>query len=780
MKKHSVFIVLFSILTFSFTACYAQTAPKFDKTLSVSGLKDSVIVRRDERSIPYIEAKNEADLYFAQGYVTAGDRLWQMDSLRRVARGQTAEIFGKQALNEDMRWRRFGFSQIAEETLKVMNPNLKNALENYARGVNAYIATLDKDKLPIEFQILQYQPTEWKTTDTIVIGKILADGLSTTWYQDVNLANMKKSLPPEKFEQITNQVTEYDVVLFGKDKPKVKSKTASVNIGSELNKFVAEDFLIRKKSLERTGFYAEELAASNNWVISGKGTFDGNSLLANDPHLRATAPGIWYLSHLSTPDMKVSGVTFPGVPGVVLGHNEFIAWGATNVGPDVQDVYLEEFNDKGEYKTAKGWEKPAIRKEIIKVRTSVAKTDTVDEVLEVIETKNGVVFNNSGEQKLSLKWTARNSVNEEFEAFILLNKAKNWDEFRESLKNYGGATQNFVYSDVKGNIGWQVAGQIPLRRDGDGSMPYDGSTNKGDWIGSIPFDELPRLYNPPSGFIVTANQRIVGTDYKYPQMTRQIAPPWRAKRIVELINSNKKISMNDVSDIQHDVFNFPLSEFAREIVKRKAASIETLTILKGWDGKMNADSVGATIVDGINNCVGNKIANDNKPASSYLIIQNILPYAIPKDDKLWLPKNFTNWDELLKVCDTETNAKLADVKGFGADSSNWKWGDYNTADFFHPLSPALFVGEQFKASFTGVGGSSQTPNVGQNVSMRFIAKPANWDETRHVIPLGQSGNPQSSHWKDQFEYWRTGKAVVFPFTNEAVMKAAKETVLMVK
>ncbi len=780
MKKYSALIILFSILTFSLTACYAQTAPKFDKKLSVAGLKEDVIVRRDERSIPYIEANNDADLYFAQGFVTASDRLWQMDLYRRVARGRLAELFGKQVLNEDKRWRRFGFAEIAEENLKRMNPGLKNALENYARGVNAYISTLDKKTLPIEFQILQFQPEEWKATDTIVIGKILTDGLSTTWYQDVSRASLKQKLSKEKFDQLYRKETEYDVVLFGKDKQKAKAKTASVAINAELEKFIADEIQTRKNSLQRIGFFAEELAASNNWVISGKRTADGNAILANDPHLQATAPGIWYLSHLSSPGMRVSGVTFPGVPGVVLGHNEFIAWGATNVGPDVQDVYIEEFNDKGEYKSPAGFKQPTIRKEIIKVRGNLLKPDTIDEVLKVVETGNGVIFNETADQKLALKWTARNPANGEFEAFLLLNKAKNWKEFNDSLKTYGGASQNFVYADVKGNIGWHVAGQIPIRRTGEGEMPYDGTKKDGDWTGSIAYDELPNLYNPASGLIVTANQRIVGTDYKYQQMTRQFAAPWRAKRITDLIMSNKKISMNDVSDIQHDVFSFPLSEFAREIIKRKAVSAETLKILEGWDGKMDADSVGATIANGINECVVNIVANENTPASTYLIGQNILPYAIPKNDNLWLPNQYKDWDEVLKSCDSQTTATLSKRNGFGENSANWKWGIYNPADFNHPLAAVPLIGGQFKLSFTNVGGSGQAPNVGENVSMRFIAKPANWDETRHVIPLGQSGDPKSKHWKDQFDYWNTGKPAIFPFTKEAVIKAAKETVLMTK
>ena len=781
MKNHLLLFAIFSLLTFSFTACYAQAVPKIDETLAVSGLKENVIVRRDKRSIPYIEAKNDSDLYFAQGYETARDRLWQMDLYRRVARGRLAELFGKQVLNEDKRWRKFGFSEIAEKSLKVISPDLRKALEDYARGVNAYIASVDKKQLPVEFQILQYEPEEWRATDTIVIGKILADGRSTTWWQDLNRVALKK-LPAAKYDSITNKVSPRDVVLFGKDTIKVRentrSNTASFQPSDEIDEFVAEARKIRKSSLERIGFYAERLAASNNWVISGKRTADGNPILANDPHLRASAPGIWYLAHLSSPGMRVSGVTFPGVPGIILGHNQFIAWGATNVGPDVQDLYFEEFNEQGEYKTPDGWKKPVIRKEEVKFRPNPLSPKTESETLEVIETRNGVIYREVNGKKLALKWTARIPEFQEFEAFFKLNRAQDWKGFKKSLETYGGAAQNFVFADTKGNIGWHVGGKIPIRRQGEGEVPYDGVTKNGDWVSYIPFNELPNLYNPESGFIVTANQRIVGTDYKYQQLTRQFAAPWRARRIYDLIESKPKITIEDVAEIQHDSYNIPASEFAKEIVKRKAASPETIALIKGWNGRMTANSVAATIVTEINRCVGNEVASQNKPAGNWAIRNAILPRALPENDKLWLPKAYANWDALLKTCETKSLKRLGNLKRLGKDKSGWTWGKYNTSDFSHPLAVAPLIGGQFKASFTNVDGSGQTPNVGKSVSMRFIAKPANWDETRHVIPLGQSGDPQSKHWKDQFESWRTGNSSVFPFSVEAVADNTEKAILL--
>ena len=780
ITRNLVWLVTLTMLVCG--ACYAKTAGEFDKVLDVSGLKENVVVRRDARSIPYIEAKNQSDLYFAQGFETARDRLWQMDLFRRVARGRLAELFGKAVLNEDKRWRRFGFSGIADESLKVMDSGLRKALGDYARGVNAYIATLDKKNLPVEFQILQYEPEPWKPTDTIVIGKILADGLSATWWKDLNRLGLQK-LSKAKYEALINITTPSDLVLYGEDTKKARgaksrSKRFAVEFTLGLREFIADARQTRKNSLERIGFYAKRLAASNNWVISGKHTADGKAILANDPHLPASAPGIWYLAHLSTPTMRVSGVTIPGVPGVVLGHNESIAWGATNVGPDVQDVYFEEFNAKGEYKTPNGWKKPKIRKELIKFRPNPISPKMESETLEVVETRNGVVIQERKGKKIALKWTARNPVNQEFEVFFLLNSAKNWKGFKNALKTYGGASQNFVYADTKGNIGWHVGGKIPIRRKGEGAFPYEGATSDGDWVGYIPFAELPHLYNPKNGFIVTANQRIVGTDYKYQQITRQIAGPWRARRLYDLITSKSKITMDDVGKMQHDSFNIPLTMFVAEIIKRNAATPETLAKLKSWNGRMTADSVTATIANQISRCVGGTIARENKPASQWQIRQSILHWAIANNDKLWLPKRFSTWAAFIKSCEIEGIKQLSKMKRMGTNPSDWRWGKFRSASFRHPLATVPFIGGQFKASFTNVDGSGQSPNIGANVSMRFIAKPANWDKTRHVVPLGQSGNPKSPHWKDQFESWRTGKSEVFPFSKYAVRKATKNTILL--
>ena len=797
MKNKIKYIWLLIAVLLTSSACLAQ-APV--ESISASGLRDSVTVRRDERGIAHIEAKNEADLYFAQGYVTAQDRLWQMDLYRRVARGETAEIFGKTILEEDKRWRKFGFARIAEENVKNTAPENRAALDAYAAGVNAYIAALNEKTLPVEFQILQYRPRPWTAADSIVISKIFDDALSNTWRMDLMKASLM-DLPKEKRDLIFNPSSPLDVLLIGKDSDEARRQGDAETLRQDeklrLSEDIAasahphvwlsllkEDEIRRRRSLERIGFYAEDLAASNNWVIGGKRTVDGKPLLANDPHLRAAQPSIWYLINLSAPDLKVAGVTTAGIPGVIIGHNENIAWGNTNVGPDVQDLYVETFNAEGKYKTPTGWETPIVRREEIKFRPNPLSAETQTEILEVTTTRNGVIILEEGGKKYALKWTAFDTKNDSITMLARLGKAKNWTDFLDALKLWSGAMQNFVFADVKGNIGWVAAGKVPLRKTGDGSLPYDGASGDGDWTGFIPFDELPQLYNPPENFIMTANQRTVGKSYKYHDLIARAHTVSRAKRLQDLLNANQKVSINDVRDYQFDTFSVINSRFAREVVNLKAASEETLKLLAAWDGRMNRDSKAALVADAMRSAFRNKITAGNFGAHR---AKNIFfPYdpalfdrLITERPKNWLPKEFAAYVDLLKACETEAKETIG--KQSGADETKWTWGNRVKSTFPHPLAVAPLIGGQFMIDTlpqNGSGGAGASPNVGAAVSMRFIAALGDWDTTRHGITTGQSGDPKSAHWKDQLDGWYNGNTPIFPFTKSAVEKAAKQTVLL--
>ncbi|MBX3294258.1 MAG: penicillin acylase family protein [Acidobacteria bacterium] len=798
MRKSFLFGLLAAVCA---AAAFGQPARSEAR---LAGLQKEATVTRDGRSIPYIEAASEADLYFMQGYTVASDRLWQMDLLRRVARGETAEIFGRTTIEEDKRWRRYGFAAIAEATLPNLPADARAALENYARGVNAYIATLTEETTPMEFRILRYKPREWTPADTIVIGKILADALSNTWQGDLQRLALQ-GIDKQKYADLYGKTTAFDVILFGKDardgegekgrkgeeekerkgEKETRGRGDAGNSSSSVSDdfsndpvislaklsvpSVADDEEIRRRSLERVGLYAEGLAASNNWVISGKRTADGKPILANDPHLMPAAPGIWYLVHLAAPGMRVAGVTFPGVPGVVLGHNEHFAWGATNVGPDVQDLYLVTIQD-GKIATPDGWAEPTVRKEVIKFRANPLNPELSSEELLVTETRNGPVIVERGGKSYALRWTALDPKNDDLTAFLEINRAKDWNGFKQALSKYAGAMQNFIYADTKGNIGWYAASKIPVRRKGDGSLPYDGATTEGDWVGTVPFAELPNLYNPPEGFIMTANQRIAGTDYKHQQIIRDFAPPWRARRLYDLLSKDTKATLESSEAAQFDAYNIPLAMLAKDITDLGAVGEADTKALKEWDGRMMPDSYPALLVNELRNCAANKMAASNQPVSAGAIRERVLFWAVRERTARWLPSGVSSYGDLFKACDAEAKARFA--KDYGAESSNWTWGRVVTARFPHPLAAAPLIGAQFATPNVPIRGSGQTPNVASAVSMRHIVSPGNWDTKRFVIPLGQSGDPRSPHFKDQFEAWSGAKAPVFVFSKDAVAKAA--------
>lgn len=367
-------ILLLVLFCFASSPNSGEMAPQ-QTAVQIKGIKDQVTIRRDERGIPYVEAKNDEDLYFGQGYAIAEDRLWQMDLFRRTARGELAEVLGagpnNVALEQDKLHRTYGFAQVAEAELAQASPRARAMLEAYARGVNAYAASLDPKSMPPEFQILQYNFRPWTAADSFAVVKIFFEALSDTWRLDV-MRQALSVLPAEKRAELLPEISPIDVLVVGKDTQSRATPTSAKlePVSPEALEKLAHNQAVAASALERIGLYADALAASNNWVVSGKRTVSGKPLLANDPHLRATAPSIWHMVHLSAPGVRVAGVGSAGLPGVIIGHNDRIAWGFTNVGPDVQDLYIEKFDPDNpkRYQTPSGWQDVVVRREEIKVR----------------------------------------------------------------------------------------------------------------------------------------------------------------------------------------------------------------------------------------------------------------------------------------------------------------------------------------------------------------------------------------------------------------------------
>ncbi len=802
-----VLAFLFSGPRGSFNSSAQQTSEPASatKTTLVPGLRDKVTVRRDERGIPYIEAKNDEDLYFAQGFVTASDRLWQMDLFRRNARGELAEIFGagpsNSVLEEDKRHRTLGFAQVAEAEAAQASPQVQALVGAYVKGVNAYIATLDGKSLPPEFQLLQYRPRPWTAADSLIIAKNFFEALSSTWRLDIMRESLA-DLPAEKRAGMLPETSPLDVLVVGKDDKVSAVRIAEVAGGLKLPQTSANDAAALAKdeeaearSLARLGLYAEALAASNNWVVSGKHTASGKPLLANDPHLAPSAPSIWYMVHLSAPGVRVAGVTAAGLPGVVLGHNDHIVWGFTNVSPDVQDLYLEKFDPQNanRYLTPAGWLDAKIRHEEIKVRKGFTDAATDIQTLDVTVTRHGPIVLEKEGRRYALRWTALDPKLNRGDANYALNRAHNWNEFTQALRSYIGPMQSMVYADVDGHIGYYAAGVVPIRKSGDGSIPYDGSTDAGEWTSYIPFDKLPQLYDPSSGIIVTANQRIVGRDYPY-FLTHSWAQPYRARRIFDLLTQKPKLTAEDFRAIQGDVYSIAGAKFTRESAKILRGQLtspdddrlrETIAAFERWDGRLDVDSTVGPIAAQMRIAFRTRIINaalGEARARTYgwNNFDTTLDRIISDQPADWLPKEFKSYADLLRAC--YADARQALTKTQGADESKWTWGNMVKARFAHPLASAPLVGLQFAiAPFPQSGTGAllgATVNVGASVSMRLIADPGDWDKTQHGIALGESGIPNSPHWTDQLPDWRAVAPHAFPFTESAVAKATRETTVL--
>ncbi len=811
MKTKSSHILL-TLVVVAGAAAYSFQSPRAvagqaNTTVTIPGLQNRVTVRRDERGIPYIEASNDADLYFAQGYVTASDRLWQLDVMRRTARGELAEILGagpnNTALDQDKQHRTLGFAQEVAAELALASPQTRAGLEAYARGVNAYIDSLDPKSMPPEFQILQYKPRPWTAADSLLPIKLFSESLSTTWRLDV-MREALANLPAEKRAALLPEISPLDVLVVGKDTKKLNASVANRDrrpgrnrisgpVSTELVAALANDQDVASQALERIGLYAEGLAASNNWVVSGKRTMSGKPLLANDPHLAASAPSIWYLVHLSAPGLRVAGVTAPGVPGVIIGHNDRIAWGFTNVGPDVQDLYIEKFDPANprRYLTPQGWRDAEVRHEEIKVRKGFTSSETDVVPLDVTITRHGPIILEKDSRRYALRWTALDPKANNADSTALVAHARNWKEFTAALRSFTAPTQNIVYADVDGHIGYYAAGVIPIRKSGDGSVPYDGSTDEGEWTSYIPTDKLPHLFDPPNGIIVTANQRIVGTDYPY-FLTHSWAQPYRARRIFELLNQKPRLTTDDFRNIQGDIYSIGLSSFARDIAKLLKPGLtpddqklrDTIAALESWNGELSADSAAAPVVLQMRAAFRLRILTaalgpDLIKVYGWGNFETTLDRLMTEQPKEWLPKEFSNYAELLRAC--YGDARQALTRTLGADESKWKWGEMVKVRFPHFLAAAPLIGVQFTiAPFpqNGVGSLGPTVNVGSNVSMRFIADTSDWDKAQHGITLGESGIPSNPHWKDQLEDWRNVTPRAFPFTKAAVERATKDVLIL--
>ena len=729
-----------------------KTLPDIEGKVIVKGMDEDVKVTRDEKGVPHIHAKSDADLYRAQGYVQAQDRLFQMDLSRRQASGTLSEVVGSSTIKTDKFFRTFSLRDAAKKSYDGYSKEAKQVLGWYAEGVNAYIKQAKKEgTLPYEFKVLGYEPTPWTAVDSLTIGKYMAYDLGGNWSM---LAFRHWSLANLTADQVQELMIHY---------PENAKSIIEENIENTVK--VSGQF--------DASLIPNEFNGSNNWVLSGDKTQSGKPLLADDPHLGLSTPSIWYQMHLTSPSQNVSGVIFAGIPGIILGHNDHIAWGVTNVGPDVQDLYIEIPNPDNptQFKYENKWEQAEVRKEKIKVKGE----KTID--YKVVVTRHGPIISDLAFKKekptavFSMQWTALQST-QELQAILNLDKAKNWHEFETALTDFKAPAQNFVFASTDGTIAYKANGLIPIRKRGDGQFPVPGYSADYGWKGYIDFNQLPKVVNPDSGYIATANNKVVGSGYPY-HITDFWAQPYRYERIVEMLEEKDDFTVEDMENMQLDTENLYAKEFLPnliESVKKQGKLEDVIKMMEEWDYQ-DSVSEGAPLIYNLWMIkIQQQLFKKSMPADvydmmpgKYNITDEILRQAYKGKPGEFVDKA-GGIDELVTKALQET---VKDIKeSHGEDLSNWRWGDYHQVVFKHPLSSASpILAKLLDSKKTPVSGSKVTVRaaasdktgiVNHGASWRFVADLSDLSKAYHIVGPGQSGHVRSQWYHDQVDDWVNG------------------------
>jgi penicillin amidase len=779
--------------------------PQVDGSLAIAGLKDAVTIDRGQWGRPWIRAKSLEDAVTAQGYVMAQDRLWQMDLLRRVSAGDLSEIFGGVALRFDEESRTLGMRQAAERAAADASPEIRRLLDAYARGVNENIAQRGKN-LPIEFVALGYKPRPWTPADTYLISLYMYRTLTSTWQEKLNRQWIAAKVGPDRARDLFVEDSPLDRYIWTAGSPtpqpvspKTKASAASAQ-GTDNEPPFAPIWEATRSFLARFDEQTSEIIGSNNFVVSGAHTASGKPLLANDTHLQLSAPALWYVIHLTAPGLNVEGFALPGAPLVIIGHNDRIAWGFTNSNVDVEDLYIETFDSAN----------PLLYQANGKLLTADVRHETMhvrgkpDANLDVIVTRHGpIVHRDSPEQgghAYALRWAALEPGGLDF-GFPLLGQAQNWHDFIETTRHIAGPGQNTIYADVSGNIGFTIPARIPIRAKGDGALPVPGDSDDFEWQGYIPFEELPRVLNPPEGVFATANARTVGPGYKYYLTDRQ-AGPYRTARLYELLSNRTGLTASDCNAIQNDVVSLPNRFLAGMLVKavnagrpRDSRTPQLIAKLQSWDARATADSVETSFVEYTRHALfrhllapylGDEVTKYElwEPQSVYndvwwrdkVFLENVLR----ERPAGWLPGGFASYDELLMTSADEAVAALEKQTGSG-EVAAWNWGRLHPLDMVHPLGRAGALHGIFSVGPYPQSGTVDTVRamgVGHGPAMRFVADLSNFDQSLMEIPTGESGQYGSRYYRDQFPEWFAGRGIPAPFSAPAETRVRVHTLTL--
>lgn len=756
-------------------AALRRPLPRANGSLRLPGLHAPVQVLRDHWGVPHIYAQNNDDLFMAQGYVHAQDRLWQMEFQRRLGYGQLSELFGAQAIPADRFLRTLGFGRAARAQAQHLEEPAKSVIEAYVRGINYYLSR-NRTRLPIEFGILRFKPRHWESADVLVWGKMMALSLCENWTTEILRAQLVAAVGPERAAQLDPRYPDTHPLALP------RGVTYSTNFG--------KDALQGAIDIAPFAGNTDTAQGSNAWAVAGSRTASGKPLLANDPHVGIQMPSIWYENHLNGGDYHVTGASFPGSPGIIIGHNEWIAWGVTNGMTDVQDVYVERFDpgNPHRYEHNGAWREADVFQEEIVVR---GQAEPVIE--EVRVTRHGPVISSlvSGRtatrdqpytEELALRWTALESgriVN----AVARINQARDWHSFRAALADWDTPAQNFVYADIEGHVGYALGGRLPIRAKGDGSLPVPGWNDEYDWQGTIPNDDLPHGLDLDEGQVVTANNQIADETYPY-QIGAEWLSGYRAARIRELLGQTQQHSVDSFAHIQNDVRSLPgleLAALAGRLVVVTSVQQHARDALALWDGDITPNSIGATIytrlreklldeayaeVSGVLDTVTGLGAFASLPGIGLTAraLPEVLARLVNREDD-WLPGDET-WDVVLQRAWEQTVAELQIE--FGDDVGQWQYRRFHTLTIRHPLGAVPALASVFNRGPFPTGGDADTVAMG-NLPRRTVAGPVyvgpsyrqicdlnDWDRSQSIHPAGQSGQPGSKHYADFTKHWLAG------------------------
>jgi penicillin G amidase len=771
-------ITLIGLLLMDRYSAGRQSVDAHEGTLTLAGLSAPVEILRDENSVPHIFGSSEEDVSFALGVAHAQDRLWQMELFRRVGQGRLAELLGNFALPADRFIRTLNLYGLAEKTVPHLAPETQALLDAYAAGVNSY---LDQREIPLppEFLFLAHKPEPWVPADSVVMIKLLALGLSGNATRELSRARLAEVLSSDQLAAFfppypgDGPVALPDLASLYADTPIQQAAAAIPDIGPK--------------------------GASNNWVVDGSHTASSKPLLANDPHLGMLAPSIWYLAHLAYPDRNVVGGTIAGVPSVILGRNDHIAWGYTNTGPDTQDLYVEKLNpdEADQYLTPEGYATFEERTEILKVRFGA------DETFTIRSTRNGPVlpsdFFGADElipegHVLAMSWTALTSPDLTIEAGHNITKAQNFEEFRDALRSYVAPMQNMVFANVEGEIGFIAPAQIPIRsetHETHGLLPTPGWKAENGWIGQIPFEELPQSFNPATGTIVTANNKIVSDSYPY-SITRQWDLPYRAERIEELLSTTRDHTVESFIAMQMDngsSFAARFSPLLLSMASKTTQTEGTRNLLARWDHRMDGDKAEPILFLSWMRELTRLVYEDelkdqfeSRWRFHPVFMEQALTGVAGKD--IWCD-NVTTEDTIETCADLVDQAlakALADAhERFGDDMEAWRWDEAHPVVNRHiPGSFLPIIGDALTIARPSSGGN-HTINRGQHsigsnnpfnnvhaAGYRVVYDLANLDGSRYMISTGQSGNPFSEDFDHLATAWAAGGSIAITTDRENI------------